>query len=209
VLWAGNLVAPGFGSVVMILSAIALVSILSVNTYGATLVLLTAVDGFRPFRPSRSARVIATLLVSLTILLLALMVPERYQELFNNLLALILYFLVPWSSINLVDYYFVRRGRYSVTEIFNPSSMYGRWGWRGLAAYLIGFLSMVPFFALPFYTGPGAHVLGNIDISIVFGLIISGLVYYVLARSIDLTAEADAWKRSLAVLEPNASEEGH
>jgi purine-cytosine permease-like protein len=208
VLFAGNLVAPGFGSTVMALSAIALVSILSVNSYGATLVLLTMVDGFRPFRPSRSARVIATLLVSLIILLLALMVPERYQELFNNLLALILYFLVPWSSINLVDYYFVRRGRYSVVEIFNPSSMYGRWGWRGLTAYLVGFLSMVPFFALPFYTGPGARLLGNIDISIVFGLIISGLVYYMLARSIDLTAEADAWKRSLAVLEPDASEKG-
>jgi purine-cytosine permease-like protein len=83
--------------------------------------------------------------------------------------------------------------------------MYGRWGWRGLTAYLVGFLSMVPFFALPFYTGPGARALGNIDISIVFGLLVSGLVYHVLARSIDLAAEAEASRRSLAVLEPGAS----
>ena len=67
------------------------------------------------------------------------MVPERYQSIFNNFLALILYFLVPWSAINLVDYYFVRRGSYSVVEIFNPASIYGRWGWRGLTAYLLGF----------------------------------------------------------------------
>ena len=97
-----------------------------------------------------------------------------------------LYFLVPWSAINLVDYYWVRRGRYSVLEIFsNRSSMYGRWAWRGLTAYLLGFLAMVPFFALPFFTGPAARALGGIDISIIFGLLVSALVYYLLARSIN------------------------
>jgi nucleobase:cation symporter-1, NCS1 family len=205
VLPAGNMVAPGFGAIVMVLSSIALLTVVAVNTYGATLVSLTAVDGFRPLRTSRVTRVLATLLVSLPMLLIVLIIPERYQELFNNLLALILYFLVPWSAINLVDYYFVRRGRYSVIEIFKPSSMYGRWGWRGLTAYLVGFLSMVPFFALPFYTGPGARALGNIDISLVFGLVISGLAYYLLARSIDVKAEDGAYRESLAILEPGAA----
>jgi nucleobase:cation symporter-1, NCS1 family len=205
VLPAGNMIAPGFGSVIMALSASALLTVVAVNTYGATLVSLTAVDGFRPLRPSRATRVIATVGVSIPMLLLVLMVPERYQGLFNDLLAAILYFLAPWSAINLVDYYFVRRGRYSVIEIFNPASTYGRWGWRGLLAYLLGFLSMVPFFALPFYTGPAARVLGNIDISIVFGLLVSGLAYYLLARGIDLAAEDRAYRDSLAILEPNAN----
>ena len=173
VLPAGNMVIPGFGSVVMVLSAIALLTVVAVNTYGATLVSLTAVDGFRPLKSARLTRVIATVFVSIPMLLLVLMVPERYQSMFNDLLAFILYFLVPWSAINLVDYYFVRRGRYSVVEIFNPASTYGRWGWRGLTAYLLGFVAMVPFFSLPFYTGPGARALGNIDISILFGF--SGL----------------------------------
>jgi nucleobase:cation symporter-1, NCS1 family len=202
---AGNMVAPGFGSVVMLLSAIALLTVVAVNTYGATLVSLTAVDGFRPLQSSRLTRIIATASVSIPMLLLVLMVPERYQSMFNDLLAFILYFLVPWSAINLVDYYFVRRGRYSVIEIFNPASMYGRWGWRGLTAYLLGFLAMVPFFALPFYTGPGARALGNIDISIIFGLVVSGLVYYGLARSLDVRAEDRAYRESLATLEPDAT----
>jgi len=202
VLIAGNMIAPGFGAVVMVLSSVALLTVVSVNTYGATLVSLTAVDGFRSIRRTPATRIAGTLLVSIPMLLLVLMVPERYQGIFNNLLALILYFLVPWSAINLVDYYWVRRGRYSVIELFNGSSLYGRWGWRGLTAYVMGFLSMVPFFALPFFTGPGARALGNIDISIVFGLVVSGLVYYLLARTLDLSAEQRAHRESLAILEP-------
>ena len=204
VLLAGNMVAPGFGAIVMVLSSIALVTVVAVNTYGATLVSLTAVDGFRPLKLSRRTRVNATVLVSVPTLLLVLMMPERYQGIFNVLLALILYFLIPWSAINLVDYYFVRHGRYSVIEIFNPHSIYGRWGWRGLTAYLIGFLSMTPFFSLPFYTGPGARALGGIDISIVFGIVVSGLVYYLLARSMSHGVEEEACLRSLSVLEPQS-----
>jgi nucleobase:cation symporter-1, NCS1 family len=202
VLTAGNLITSGFGTIVMVLSSIALLTVVSVNTYGATLVSLTAVDGFRPIRLSRTTRVVTTLVVSIATLLLALMVPERYQGVFNDLLTLILYFLVPWSAINLVDYYWVRRGRYSVVEIFSPTSMYGRWGWRGLTAYLLGFVAMVPFFSLPFYTGPGARALASVDISIVFGLVVSGLSYFVLARSLDLKAEEKANRDSLIALEP-------
>lgn len=205
VLSAGNMVEPGFGATIMVLSAIALLTVAAVNTYGATLVSLTAVDGFRALRPSRRTRAGATLLVSGPMLLLVLMIPVRYQGIFNVLLALILYFLIPWSAINLVDYYFVRHGRYSVIEIFNPDSIYGRWGWRGLTAYLIGFLSMVPFFALPFYTGPGARALGGIDISIVFGILVSGLAYYLLARSMDRNLEYQAYRKSLTVLEPESA----
>lgn len=206
VLTAGNMIARGFGTIVMVLSSVALLTVVSVNTYGATLVSLTAVDGFRAVRLTRTTRVVVTLLISALTLLLALMVPQRYQGVFNDLLTLILYFLVPWSAINLVDYYWIRRGRYSVVEIFNnSSSMYGRWGWRGLTAYLLGFLAMVPFFSLPFYTGAGARALHGIDISIVFGLVVSGLSYFVLARGLDLEAEERARRASLTLLEPEAA----
>lgn len=205
VLPAGNMVAPGFGAAVMVISSIALITVMSVNTYGATLVALTAVDGFRPIRSSSRIRIIGTLSVSGLILLIALILPESYQSALTAFLTLMLYFLVPWSAVNLVDYYWVRRGMYSVLEIFSHASIYRRWGWRGLTAYLLGFLSMVPFFALPFYTGPSARALGNIDISIVFGLVVSGLAYYLLARTIDLKAEETAYRQSLAVLEPSTA----
>ena len=45
---------------------------------------------------------------------------------------MLLYLFTPWTAINLVDFYVVRKGHYSIREIFNPNGMYGRWNWRGL-----------------------------------------------------------------------------
>ncbi len=65
---------------------------------------------------------------------------------FANLLSILLYLFTPWTAINLVDFYLVRKGRYSIREIFNPNGMYGRWNRRGQTAYVVGFDSMIPFF---------------------------------------------------------------
>lgn len=205
VVTVGNLIAPGLGAALMIISCIALVTIMSINTYGATLVALTAVDGFRPIRSSAKVRVVGTLAISVAILAIALAVPESYQNALTGFLTLMLYFLVPWSAVNLVDYYWVRRGMYSVLEIFSHRSIYRRWAWRGLVAYAGGFLVMVPFFALPSFTGPAARALGGIDLSILVGLPVSGLLYYALARNLDLTAEMRACRVSLLALEPAAA----
>jgi len=37
----------------------------------------------------------------------------------------LLFFLVPWSAINLVDYYLVKHGRYDVQSFFKPDGIYG------------------------------------------------------------------------------------
>lgn len=109
---------------------------------------------------------------------------------------LMLCFLVPWTAVNLVDYYFVRRGQYAITEIFNPRGVYGRWAWPGIVSYLVGFATMVPFFSTTFYTGPGAEALSGADISFAFGLVFSGGLYYLLSRGRDRTAEREAYERS-------------
>jgi nucleobase:cation symporter-1, NCS1 family len=200
---AGNMITPGFGTAVMVISSIALVTVMSVNTYGATLVALTAVDGFRPIRSSSQTRIIGTLLVTAPVLVISLVLRESFQSTFTNFLTLMLYFLVPWSAINLVDYYWVRRGMYSVLEIFSHAGIYRHWAWRGLVSYAVGFLAMVPFFSLPFFTGPAAQALGGVDISMIFGLPVSGLVYYALARTLDLSDEEKAYRTSIAALEPS------
>jgi cytosine/uracil/thiamine/allantoin permease len=75
-------------------------------------------------------------------------------------------------------------------------NIYGSWGLRGIAAYAIGFISMIPFFYIydgveqrEVYVGPLAKALGSIDIAWLVGLIVSGVAYYWLSRSIDLKAE--------------------
>jgi purine-cytosine permease-like protein len=69
--------------------------------------------------------------------------------------------LTPWTAINLIDFYVVRRTHYSIREIFNPHGMYGRWNWRG----------------------PVAQALGGADISMLDGLPVSALLYWYLYRN--------------------------
>jgi len=105
---------------------------------------------------------------------------------FEDLLDLLLYLFTPWTAINLVDFYVVRKGHYSIREIFNPIGMYGRWNWRGLLAYTIGFIVMVPFFSTGVYQGPVARALGGADIAMMIGLPVAAGVYLLACRSIDL-----------------------
>jgi len=119
-----------------------------------------------------------------------------------NSLTLMLYLLVPWTALNLVDFFFVRRGHYAITDIFRPDGVYGAWGWRGLTAYAVGFAAEIPFMVLPpiagfSYTGwfPN-HVTNGVDYSWLVGLVVSGLVYFVLSRSLDLTSEQTAIEAS-------------
>ncbi|MFF0292887.1 cytosine permease [Kitasatospora sp. NPDC004614] len=140
-------------------------------------------------------------MIELVVFVVALALPADYLSNFNNFVLLMLYFLVPWTAVNLVDFYFVRRGHYAITAIFDPKGIYGRWSWQGLTAYTVGFAAMVPFFATSFWTGPAAEALGGADISFVVDLIVSGALYYALTRGLDLDAEADAMAASHRELE--------
>ena len=44
----------------------------------------------------------------------------------NNNSVLMSYFLIPWTAINLVDYYCLRKGQYRIDDIFDLNGIYGR-----------------------------------------------------------------------------------
>ena len=115
---------------------------------------------------------------------------ERFNAFYGNALIFLAYIFTPWTAVNLVDYFYVRKGVYVIGEIFNKDGIYGRWGWRGNTAYIVGFLSMVPFFVTTPYVGFIAKNLSNVDYSLFVGLLVSANVYLVLARGIDREKEA-------------------
>ena len=96
----------------------------------------------------------------------------------------------------------MRRGHYAIAEIFNPRGLYGRWGWRGILAYLIGFAAMSPFFDVgTLYEGAAAKALDGADISFFIGLPVAGILYYLFSRSVDVTAETRGAEAEAAALE--------
>ena len=187
---AADGIFDGFGTIVLLFSALGLISVTALNLYGGSLTAISALDSFRRVRPTLAVRLAMIVFTAALSLVVALISSESFLTNFENFLLLILYLFIPWTAVNLVDYYIVRRGHYAVAEIFNPSGIYGRWGWRGLAAYLIGFGAMVPFFSTPSFTGPAAKAMNGADLSLFVGLPVAGILYYVFARSIDVDAEA-------------------
>ncbi|MEY9931483.1 NCS1 family nucleobase:cation symporter-1 [Catenulispora sp. GP43] len=105
---------------------------------------------------------------------------------FTNITLFLLYLLVPWTAINLTDYYVVRRGHYDVSALFDPNGRYGRWNWGAMLLYVVSFAAEVPFINSSLYVGPLANLLGGADIAWLIGLAVGGFGYYALARQTHL-----------------------
>ena len=201
---AGDRVFVGFGAIILVFSALGLISVTALNLYGGSLTLLSAVDSFKRVQPTLTVRVVTITLTALISLVLALASTESFLENFENFLLLVLYLFIPWTAVNLVDYFLVRRGHYAIAEIFNPNGIYGRWGWRGIVSYLVGFAAMIPFFSTGIYSGPVADAAEGADFSLFVGLPVSAILYWVLARSIDVDAEEELARAEAEELEAEA-----
>jgi NCS1 nucleoside transporter family len=203
----GDHVFTGFGAIVLIVAALGLVSVTALNMYGGSLTLISAVDSFKRVRPTLGMRIATVTLTAVLSVVGALAATQNFLGNFDNFLLLILYLFIPWTAVNLVDYYIVRRGHYAIAEIFNPHGMYGRWGWRGVLAYLIGFAAMVPFFDVgTLFEGVAAKALGGADISFFIGLPVAGVLYWIFSRSIDVEAETRVAEAEAAELERAAAQ---
>jgi nucleobase:cation symporter-1, NCS1 family len=186
---AGDKLFGGFGPLVLVFTALGLISVTALNMYGGSLTMISGADSIRRVKPTALTRIVTIGITAALGLGGALASSQNFLDNFNNFLLLILYLFIPWTAVNLVDYYVVRRGHYAIAEIFKPDGMYGRWGWRGIVSYVVGFGAMVPFFSTGLYSGPVADALDGADISIFIGLPIAGGLYYWLSRDLDTAAE--------------------
>ncbi|MDR7233609.1 cytosine permease [Agrococcus sp. BE272] len=186
---AADGILPGSGTWLLIAALPGLISVITVNIYAASIEGITVIDSFRPLAATRRVRVIACTAVALTGMAGALFSTGDFLANFGSFLVILLYVLVPWTSINLVDYYLVRKGRYAIMEMFRVDGVYGTWGWRGLTAYAIGILAMVPFASTVWFVGPIAQAIGGIDIALFVGLVVGAVAYLVLCIGMDRRLE--------------------
>jgi len=183
---AADSIIPGFGPVLLVGALLGLIGISALNFYGASLTLLSVADTCRPLECTARKRIASLLVAGIASTILGLNASGDFVRQFGDLLAVLLYLFTPWTAVNLVDFYLVRKGHYSIREIFNPRGMYGTWNWRGLVAYLIGFVVMIPFFSTGLYTGSVARALGGADVAMLVGLPVAGVVYLFACRSFNI-----------------------
>ena len=196
----GNSEWSGFGTFLLAFELPVFVIGVSPVVYGAALDSITAVDSIRSVVPTRLLRVLFALGVGVIGTIVAIILPGNLLTDFSTALSLMLYLLIPWTAVNLVDYYLVRKGKYAVAEILKRNGVYGQWNWRGVGAYALGIASMVPFYELSFYQGPAARALGGADISFAVGIAVAAVSYYLLARG----AFAHALEESPGILDAEA-----
>lgn len=206
VVTSGDLVFAGFGSILLIIAVVSLIPMGTMNFYGAGLTLLSAASSVKQFKPTFAKRAVATLAVATVATIIAFASSESKSLVgwFGDFLTILTYLFAPWTAINLIDFFFVRRGYYSIREIFNPSGMYGRWNWRGLTAYFVGFGCMLPFAVIGGVEGPMGRALDGVDISMVIGLLVAGGLYWLLCRGLDLDVE----REQIAIADAGLEEQG-
>jgi len=159
--------------------------VLSTLTFGQTLV-----PGWKPGAPARALIAVVLFIISLAGALLG---KDTFMSTYTDFILLLLYVLVPWTAINLVDYYLLRHGQYDVASFFRQDGgIYGRVNAAAVQCYIIGIVVQLPFVASPLYTGRIARAIGGIDLSWIIGLAVTGPVYYWLASRSQARSAATA-----------------
>jgi purine-cytosine permease-like protein len=178
----GNQMIPSFGVVLLVVAFVGLVTATSLNFYGASLTALSIADSFAKLRNTVTERIVSLVIVTALASLLSFSASADFMHDYELLLSLLLYLFTPWTAINLIDFYVVRKRHYSIADIFDPNGIYGHWNARGLIAYAAGFAAMVPFFSTHLFTGFAARAIGGADISMLVGLPVSAIAYLWLCR---------------------------
>ncbi|ENU4317582.1 cytosine permease [Acinetobacter baumannii] len=170
-----------FGYVLMILFLCNIIGHNAMNLYGAVLSCITSIQTFAgQWMPSRNIRVVLSIIVLVLATLTALWASSNFISFFLNVIFALLFILVPWVSINLLDFYVVNKKSYDIQSIFaRDGGIYGKFNAKALTAYFIGIAIQIPFLKNAFFTGTLADVIPDADISWVIGLVVSLVVYYV------------------------------
>ncbi|MFF1360219.1 purine-cytosine permease family protein [Streptomyces sp. NPDC058297] len=173
---------PGLSSAILLAIVIGIVP---AGVYGYYGMYLTAISAFSAKgHGSATPLVRAVFIVVSAALTIAatLMASGHILSTVENITLFLLYLLVPWTAINLTDYYVVRRGHYDVGELFRPRGAYGLVNWPAVLVYLAAVAAQIPFISSTLYTGPMVAHLGGADISWIVGLLVATVLYLACTR---------------------------
>jgi NCS1 family nucleobase:cation symporter-1 len=166
--------------------ALSLVNANTFNAYTGSFQVISFASMWRRFRTeSVTVRLVPFGCAMAAGVVIAVLGYQNFVTNLSNFLDVLLVLFIPWSAVNIIDFFAIRHGRYDVAAFFDPGGgPYGKVAWRGLAAYVAGLAAEWPFISQPGYTGPLVPRLGGADISWLIGWIVSAAVYLALASRV-------------------------
>jgi NCS1 family nucleobase:cation symporter-1 len=177
------------GKWILPILAISLLGSDTLNAYTGMLAIESVRSTWQKVAASRAARVVGLLVIFAIGTILAETGYKTFLNSFEDFIDVLLFFFVPWSVINLVDFYLVKKGRYDVSSFFSAKGIYGGFRWVAIIPYVIGLAVQVPFLDQTLYVGPLVKHLGGADVSWLVGFAVAGIAYLVAVR---LTGEGAA-----------------
>jgi len=177
-----TVIANVAGKWVLWFSALSLVAGAGMNAYTGMLSWEAVRSTWQQVTLSRLARVVGVVLISGIALLLALLGWQSFVNTFSNFLDVLLFVFVPWSLINLVDFYLVQRERYDVASFYTPRGVYGGWRWVAVIPYLVAVGAELLFVDQTDLKGPLVNALGGADISWIVGGVVAAVGYLIAVR---------------------------
>lgn len=187
--FVAGLAPSGTSGLFYLVIVLGVVAINVLNLYGAFMSTTTTVTALARFRMQRGARIGFVAGAAVVGTVIAVAGRTNFVPNYTNFILFLAYFLIPWTAVNLVDFYFVRHQQFDIDAIFDAGGRYGRVSWRAMTAYLLGVAVEIPFMSTTFYTGPVVAHLGGADIAWIVGLIVTSVTYFLLGRSLPAPQE--------------------
>src|SRR6202020_2423367 len=99
------------------------------NLYGPYLTFMAIISpsGKAPSKTTgRASRILPTTAVAILGTLIPIEASSNFLHDLSNFLVFTLYLLVPWTAINLTDFYLIRHGKYDIPQLFKVDGIYGK-----------------------------------------------------------------------------------
>jgi NCS1 family nucleobase:cation symporter-1 len=171
------------GGVLAIAMAVGLIAPNSSNVYGGMMTTLSVANNLSDrVRSTQRLRIVVCFVIAVLGALVATAGAGAFMTNLVNYLTVILYILIPWSVINLIDYYVLRHGQYRTADFYAKNGSFGKINARTMIVYLIAFGIEVPFMNTIVFEGPLAKALGGGDIAWIVGAIVTVPLYLVAVR---------------------------
>ncbi|ATA24594.1 sulfonate ABC transporter substrate-binding protein [Brenneria goodwinii] len=169
----------GYRWILYILIIYGLLAINVFNFYGAFMSIVTSIQPFSNLKVTPLVRsIILSAILVINIVLSLLGGQGDFMTFFINFIYFMSYFLIPWTAINLVDFFLLRKGEYHIKDIFDIAGRYGKYNRITIFAFLISITAEIPFINSTFYVGSIAKMLDGADLAWLVGLVTAVVLYY-------------------------------
>ena len=142
----GELGGAGVAVVIYLVIVVGKLGVNCLNAYGGFMAVLTTVTAFNDKKtirqPARALLILAFVALSV---LIAVAASQDFLNNFRNFVLVLLAAFVPWSAVNLVDYYLISKEKVDIPALYDPKGRYGAYNGVALACYGFGVLVQIPF----------------------------------------------------------------